>query len=420
MKAEIITIGDEILNGQIVDTNSAWIAQQLAPLHISIAQISSISDSAEAITLALQQAEQRADVIIVTGGLGPTKDDVTKSTIANYFNTRLVRDPQVLAHVQQLFDRLGYTDMPEVNKQQADVLAIAKVLFNDVGTAPGMAIEKEGKYYAFLPGVPFEMKHLIEHRVLPDLRRLQPEAYVYNAHLITVGLGESHLARQIEDIEDAMPSFVKLAYLPKLGLVRLRFTAVGADLEVLKKETDNIADAVAQRLGKHVVAREDLSFEEIIVRTFAAKNLRLATAESCTGGNISTQITAVAGASQMFQGAAVVYSNQAKVDVLGVSASTLEAHGAVSEPTVVQMADGAKAVFHSDYAIATSGIAGPGGGTPEKPVGMVCVAVAGRYETLSKTFYYKNDRAVNIQRATMAGLSMLWNLFQKEEAVKME
>lgn len=420
MKAEIITIGDEILNGQIVDTNSAWIAQQLAPLHISIAQISSISDSAEAITLALQQAEQRADVIIVTGGLGPTKDDVTKSTIANYFNTRLVRDPQVLAHVQQLFDRLGYTDMPEVNKQQADVLAIAKVLFNDVGTAPGMAVEKEGKYYAFLPGVPFEMKHLIEHRVLPDLRRLQPEAYVYNAHLITVGLGESHLARQIEDIEDAMPSFVKLAYLPKLGLVRLRFTAVGTDLEVLKKETNNIADAVAQRLGKHVVAREDLSFEEIIVRTFAAKNIRLATAESCTGGNISTQITAVAGASQMFQGAAVVYSNQAKVDVLEVSPSTLEVHGAVSEPTVVQMADGAKAVFHSDYAIATSGIAGPGGGTPEKPVGMVCVAVAGRYETLSKTFYYKNDRAVNIQRATMAGLSMLWNLFQKEEAVKME
>ncbi len=420
MKAEIITIGDEILNGQIVDTNSAWIAQQLAPLHITVAQISSISDAAEVIKVALQQAEQRADVIIVTGGLGPTKDDVTKSTIANYFNTRLVRDPQVLAHVQQLFDRLGYRDMPEVNKQQADVLEIAKVLFNDVGTAPGMAVEKEGKYYAFLPGVPFEMKHLIEHRVLPDLRRLQPEAYVYNAHLITIGLGESHLARQIEDIEDAMPSFVKLAYLPKLGLVRLRLTAVGTDLEILKKETDDIADAVAQRLGKHVVARDDLSFEEIIVRTFAAKNLRLATAESCTGGNISTQITAVAGASQMFQGAAVVYSNQAKVDVLEVSASTLEAHGAVSEPTVVQMADGAKAVFHSDYAIATSGIAGPSGGTPEKPVGMVCVAVSGRYETLSKTFYYKNDRAVNIQRATMAALSMLWNLFQKEEAVKME
>lgn len=420
MKAEIITIGDEILNGQIVDTNSAWIAQQLAPLHITVAQISSISDAAEVIKVALQQAKQRADVIIVTGGLGPTKDDVTKSTIAKYFNTRLVRDPQVLAHVQQLFDRLGYRDMPEVNKQQADVLEIAKVLFNDVGTAPGMAVEKEGKYYAFLPGVPFEMKHLIEHRVLPDLRRLQPEAYVYNAHLITIGLGESHLARQIEDIEDVMPSFVKLAYLPKLGLVRLRLTAVGTDLEILKKETDDIADVVAQRLGKHVVARDDLSFEEIIVRTFAAKNLRLATAESCTGGNISTQITAVAGASQMFQGAAVVYSNQAKVDVLEVSASTLEAHGAVSEPTVVQMADGAKAVFHSDYAIATSGIAGPSGGTPEKPVGMVCVAVAGRYETLSKTFYYKNDRAVNIQRATMAALSMLWNLFQKEEAVKME
>ncbi|GHE23073.1 competence/damage-inducible protein A [Sphingobacterium griseoflavum] len=420
MNAEIITIGDEILNGQIIDTNSAWIAQQLAPLHIRVVQISSISDTPQAIHGALEQAEQRADIILVTGGLGPTKDDVTKSTIASYFNTTLVRNAQVLAHVQQLFERLGRGDMPEINKQQADVLANADILFNDVGTAPGMALRQHGKYYAFLPGVPFEMKFLIENRVLPDLRRLQPQLFVYNAHILTIGIGESHLAQQIADIEDTMPPFVKLAYLPKLGLVRLRFTAIGTDYDQLKSATDNIADMVASRLADNVVARQDCSFEEVIVQTFGERGLSLSTAESCTGGNISTQITAIAGASKMFQGAAVVYSNEAKVDVLHVDPDTLRAHGAVSEQIVEQMAIGAKATFHSDYAIATSGIAGPGGGTADKPVGMVCVAVAGRYETCSKTLYYKNDRGINIQRATMAGLTMLWNLFQKEERAKME
>lgn len=414
MKAEIITIGDEILNGQIVDTNSAWIAQQLAPMHIAVAQITSISDTSAAITGALWAAESRADVIIVTGGLGPTQDDVTKRTAANYFDSSLVRDPAVLAHVEAIFSRSGYVDMPEVNKQQADVLACGRVLFNDVGTAPGMSVERAGKHYFFLPGVPYEMKFLISNRVLPVLQSLRTDTFVYNAHLITVGLGESHLARQIADIEDAMPPFVKLAYLPKLGLVRLRFTAVGPDAQLLEIETERIAAAVAARLGHYVVARHDLSFEEIIVEAFRSRGKRLSTAESCTGGNIAFSITSVAGASQVFDGSAVVYSNQAKTDVLGVDSGTLREKGAVSEETVREMADGAARVFKTDYAIATSGIAGPTGGTAEKPVGMVCIAIAGPHETITKTYYFKNDRAVNVQRATIAGLTMLWNMFQKD------
>ncbi|WDF69817.1 competence/damage-inducible protein A [Sphingobacterium oryzagri] len=417
MKAEIITIGDEILNGQIVDTNSAWMAQQLAPLHITVAQITSIADTETAITQALQQAETRAEIIIVTGGLGPTKDDVTKTTAARYFKTTLVRDPAVLKHVEQLFARRGYSDMPEVNKQQADVLASATVLFNDVGTAPGMAVERNGKYFAFLPGVPFEMKYLMENRVLPALSQKQSDVFVYNAHLITIGLGESHLARAIADIEEAMPPFLKLAYLPKLGMVRLRFTAVGKDPSVLQTEAERFAELVAERIKPHVVAHADITFEEVIINAFSEANLRLSTAESCTGGAIAAQITAIAGASRMFQGATVAYSNQAKMDVLHVHAQTLEKYGAVSEETVKEMAEGAKQVFHSEYAIATSGIAGPTGGTADKPVGMVCIAVAGKHETTTKTYYFKNDRTINIQRASMAALTLLWNLFQKEQLI---
>ncbi|TDS12470.1 competence/damage-inducible protein A [Sphingobacterium paludis] len=420
MKAEIITIGDEILNGQIVDTNSAWIAQQFAPIQIAVKQISSIADTASAIVDALQQAEERADIIVITGGLGPTKDDVTKHTAATYFNTGLVRDPQVLLHVQEIFSRSRTGDMPDINKQQADVLANAHVLFNDVGTAPGMFVRQNGKYYFFLPGVPYEMKFLIEHRVLPILRDLSPSTFVYNAHLITVGIGESHLARQIEDIENAMPAFVKLAYLPKLGMVRLRFTAVGTDHSLLKAETDRLASLVATRLGSYVVAQEDISFQEVIVRRFSEKGLRLATAESCTGGNIAAELTAIAGASQMFQGGVVAYANQVKVDVLQVDVATLQTFGAVSEAVVRQMAEGAKRTFDTDYAIATSGVAGPGGGSPEKPVGMVCIAISGKTETIVQTYQFKNDRAINIQRATIAALTMLWNLFQKEESDPVE
>lgn len=415
IKAEIITIGDELLNGQVVDTNSAWIATHLGALHIPVVHITSISDKEETIKQALRQAEERADVIIMTGGLGPTRDDVTKAAVAAYFGTTLVRDPAVLVHVDEIFQRSGRIGMPTMNIGQADVLANATVLFNDVGTAPGMAVERGGKYFAFLPGVPFEMKFLLENRVLPALReRYKSEVFVYNSYLLTVGIGESYLAEQIADIEDTLPPFVTLAYLPKIGLVRLRFTAEGTDMETLIKVTDAFKQQVVERVKNYVVAVDNRSFDEVLVDTFTASSITLSTAESCTGGAISARITAVPGASQIFQGAAIAYSNQAKVEVLGVSSATLEQYGAVSEPTVREMAEGAKRVFHTDYAIATSGIAGPGGGSETKPVGTVCIAIAGKTETRVKTFNFKNDRAINIERTVIAALTMLWNAFQKE------
>ena len=416
MNVEIITIGDELLNGQVVDTNSPWIAQQLIPLHFQMVQITSIADTRQAILKALADAHQRADIILVTGGLGPTKDDVTKETIASYFETTLIRDEAVLAHVRHLFEkRWGFVDMPVINQQQADVLANAEVLFNNVGTAPGMWVDHKGRIYVFMPGVPSEMKFLVEQRLLPRFAQLPATEMVHHAYLLTIGVGESHLARQIADIEDNMPAHIHLAYLPSFGLVRLRLTAIGDNEEALKQETQLLVDALVERLGDCVVALDKGSFEEVIVRQFSQHHKTIATAESCTGGAIASSITAVAGASVMFNGGAVTYSNASKMQVLGVKEQTLTDFGAVSEQTVLEMALGAQRVFQTDYAVATSGIAGPGGATADKPVGTVCIAVAGRHEQMVHTFYFADNRAVNIERSRARALGMLWNLFRKEQ-----
>jgi len=415
MKAEIITIGDEILNGQIVDTNSAWIAQRLAPLQIHLVQITSISDTKTAIIDALTNAAERANLIIVTGGLGPTKDDVTKHAAATYFNTTLINDTKVLEHVRGIFRNAGFEEMPAMNVHQADVLANAKILFNDVGTAPGMWVAKDGKFFAFLPGVPFEMKFLIENRVIPELSGIKSETTVHNAYILTTGIGESHLADRIADIEEDLPEHIHLAYLPKIGMVKLRLTAVGNNQSILEEETQLFVERIVSRVGKHVLATEDIGFEEVLVKRFTEAGCTLATAESCTGGAIASLITSVPGASAMFNGAVVAYANAAKMHMLGVEEETLKSFGAVSESTVRQMAEGAKSHLGTDYAIATSGIAGPGGGTAEKPVGTVWVAVAGRQATEARAFYFKNDRMVNIERSVTASLQMLWDLFQKEQ-----
>lgn len=416
MKAEIITIGDEILLGQIVDTNSAWIAQELFAQQIQIQQITSITDQENHILEALHDAASRADIIICTGGLGPTKDDVTKYTAAKYFNTTLVHNPEVMEHVQQIFHRFGRT-MPEINKGQAEVLAIADVLFNDWGTAPGMWVEKDGKVYVFLPGVPFEMKNLMTYRVLPKLRDYKTEEKVVNKYILTVGVGESHLAEHIAEIEDQFPPHIHLAYLPKIGLVRLRLTATGTDLDKLEEEAEGWKDKLVERIGNAVVATEDVSFEEVIVQAFAERGKTLATAESCTGGNIARLITEIPGSSKMFQGAVVAYANEVKMHVLGVQEETLIAHGAVSEETVIQMAKGVQQKLNVDYAIATSGIAGPDGGSAEKPVGTVWVAIAGPNEVKTKLFHFHHDRLINIERTTAQALLLLWNLFQQESEI---
>lgn len=415
MKVEIITIGDELLNGQVVDTNSAWIARELAPLHFHVVQITSISDTSEAILTALGDASVRADLVIVTGGLGPTNDDVTKATIAEYFQAKLIRNAAVLQHVEGLFKNFGYAEMPIINQQQADVLDVAEVLFNDVGTAPGMWVERDGCSYAFLPGVPFEMKFLIQNRVIPRLAKFASQEVLHNAYILTAGLGESHLARAIADIEESMPSHVKLAYLPSIGLVRLRVTAKGTDVPSLAAEAQVFVDQIVARLGDKIVAQDDRSFEEVIVGEFSRHGLRVATAESCTGGYLSSVLTAIPGASEMFMGGVVAYSNASKMQLLAVQESTLMAYGAVSEQTVLEMAIGAQRSFQTDYAIATSGIAGPGGGTLDKPVGTICVAIAGREQQFVETYHFTKDRQLNILRTTAVALQQLWNLYQKEQ-----
>lgn len=415
MKAEIITIGDEILLGQVVDSNSAWIGQQLNLLNISVKQITSISDKRDAIYSSLKAASNRADVILVTGGLGPTKDDVTKETISTYFQSPLIRDEKVLMHVKTLFSKFAPDkEMPTSNYAQADVLACSDVLFNDVGTAPGMWVEFEGKIFIFMPGVPFEMKFLMKNRVLPRLAGKLNQTKVYHAHLITAGLGESFLSERIKDIEDRLPEYIKLAYLPKLGLVRLRLTAQGDDYDFLKSETDRFAGEIVERLHDFYVADKDISLEEAIVEQFSLANVKVAFAESCTGGNLAGSIALIPGASQIFDCAIVAYHNLMKMQVLGVESSVLDEFGAVSEQTVIQMAEGVKRISQSDYAVATSGIAGPGGGTEEKPVGTVWIAVTGKSETVTKKFEFKNDRSINIERSIGQALIMLWKLFKKE------
>jgi len=408
MKAELITIGDEILNGQIVDSNSAWMARRLAALQLPIVRITSVADARGSITEALQQASERADLIIVTGGLGPTKDDVTKEALAGYFGSELVRDEAVLAHVKNLFSRWGAADMPAANVRQADVLVGAKVLFNDVGTAPGMWMEHRGRHYVFLPGVPFEMEHLMENRVIPKLKRFDIQGVIHNAYLLIVGIGESHLADRIADIEAQLPPHIGLAYLPKIGTVTLRLTAHGTDTVRLRQECEHFSAALQERLGESVAALEDVSLGQAVIERLKQQGASLSTAESCTGGYISSLLTAVPGASSVFHGSSVVYSNAAKTDILGVEPEIIAKFGAVSRETVRQMAENAKRKFRTDYAIATSGIAGPGGGTAEKPVGTVWVAIAGPQETVEQVFHFQNDRRINIERSAAAALRMLF------------
>lgn len=419
MTAEIITIGDEILIGQIIDTNSAWIAKQLKNINISIGQITSVSDSKEAIRQTLQEAAGRADIIIVTGGLGPTKDDITKITAADYFGTHLMRDAKVLAHVEDFFKQRGL-EMLEINLQQADILANSEVLFNDVGTAPGMFVRQDNKYYFFIPGVPFEMKFLVTNRILPILSTLDIGQSIWTQNIITAGIGESFLANTIADIEDALPDYIKLAYLPKYGSVRMRLTAIGQDASALRQETEQFANRIVDRVRSHVISTEDLTIEEVIIKEFAKRNLTLSTAESCTGGFLAAQLTAVPGCSQIFTGGTIPYSNKLKMQLLGVTEATLSSYGAVSEQTVIEMANGSKKNFGTDYAIATSGIAGPDGGTSEKPVGTVWIAIAGKEKVITKKCQFTPNRQVNIELATAYAYNMLWNLFHTENNFSIE
>ena len=406
MLAELITIGDEILIGQIIDTNSAWMAQELNAIGVRVKQISSVSDDREHILKALAEALQRADIILITGGLGPTKDDITKKTLADYFGVGMTLNEEALANVTRIFAKYN-RPLLEVNRQQAMVPANCEVINNLNGTAPGMWFNNNGKVIVSMPGVPHEMMYMIEQQIIPKLKETFTLPVIIHRTLLTVGEGESFLAERIADIEDSLPSYIKLAYLPKLGQVRLRLSGYADNEATLQQEIDAYATQLTQRLGNIIAADEDIALEKAIMNKLEALGETVSVAESCTGGYLSHLFTQHAGSSATFLGGAVSYSNQLKESILGVEAETITQYGAVSEQTVTQMVEGALQNFKSTYAIAITGIAGPAGGTPEKPVGTVWIGVAGSGETVVKKFVFGNKRRQNIERAAITALGML-------------
>ena len=406
MLAEIITIGDEILIGQIVDTNSAWIAQQLNLIGIRVKQISSVSDSREHILTAFAEAEQRADVILITGGLGPTKDDITKKTIADYFGVGMVENAETLENVKAIFAKYN-RPLLEVNRLQAQVPENCEVIINKNGTAPGMWFNLRGKVFISMPGVPHEMMYMMEGEVLDKLKSSFKLPYIIHKTILTVGEGESFLADRIADIEDSLPEDVKLAYLPKLGQVRLRLSGYGDNELAITNKVNEYAAKIVERVANVVAAEEDIPIEKVILNFMEGRGLTLTVAESCTGGYISHLITQHAGSSKVFLGGAISYSYELKESILGVQNETLWQHGAVSKETVTEMVEGALVNFNSDYAIAVTGIAGPDGGTEEKPIGTVWVGVASRNKKVIKKFVFGNKRKQNIERTAITALNIL-------------
>lgn len=406
IRAEVITIGDEILFGQIIDTNTAWLGTELTNIGIRTVRKSSVGDQADVILQVLHEAHQRADVIIITGGLGPTKDDIIKKTLCTYFGVGMVRNPDALALVTSFFAKRG-REMTDLNRAQADLPANAVYIQNDWGTAPGMWFEHEGRVYVSLPGVPFEMKHLVANRILPKLTSHFQTPIIKHKMIRTVGIGESFLAERIEAWEDALPNHIKLAYLPSFGGVKLRLTATGDDQNVLDQELAEQVENVMPLISKHVFGFDNDELEDVVGKLLKEKNLSLGIAESCTGGYVSSQITKVPGSSAYFWGSIVSYSNAVKVATLGVKPETLEQFGAVSEETVRQMAEGVRTALGTNVGIATSGIAGPDGGTPDKPVGTIWIACATDARTVTRLLKLGQYRDQNIQLTSTYLLNML-------------
>jgi nicotinamide-nucleotide amidase len=408
MLAEIITIGDEILIGQIIDTNSAFLGKELNKIGVSIYQITSVQDDKTHILKALKEAEDNADIIIITGGLGPTKDDITKHTICTYFNDALVENKDVLAHVEDLFEKYIKRPISKINKQQALVPSQAKVLMNQFGTAPGMWLEKNGKVFVSLPGVPYEMKALISNSVIPALREQFKFPYIKHKTFLTYGMGESALAERIELWEDNLPDFIKLAYLPSLGRVRLRLSAKAMDKAMVDTEIQRQVDALLPQIEDIFVGfEEDKSLEAIIGVQLTEMGKTLAIAESCTGGRIAQAFTANSGASKYFKGSIVSYATESKINVLKVSETDITAHSVVSKEVAEAMAKNVRTLFNSDYGLSTTGNAGPSKGDSDAEVGTVWIAIATKDKVYSEVFNFSNQREKVIMKATNTAFEML-------------
>ena len=412
MRCAIITIGDEILIGQVTDTNSVWISRQLNALGVQVGEMVSISDNAQQITQTLDRYMGVYELLIMTGGLGPTTDDITKQTLASYFSSELVTHQEALDRITSFFKERGRS-MIESNRRQADVPEACRVLLNNHGTAPGMWFQKEGSILVSLPGVPYEMKGLMEDHVLPELKRMNKVPRVAHRTIMTQGVPESYLAVMLRDWESSLPACVKLAYLPRPGIVRLRLTVVDKCAKDAEALLEMVISKLLDIIPEHIFGYDDISLEESLGGLLRERGLSLATAESCTGGNIARLITSFPGSSAYYCGSVVAYDNRIKSSVLGVDPGVIEEKGAVSREVVEQMASGVRKALGSDTAISTSGIAGPDGGTAEKPVGTTWICVQYREDSYARLFRFGGTRERIIDQASYTALQLLRRLILK-------
>jgi len=417
--ASIITIGDELLIGQVIDTNSAWMAQELNKAGIWVKRRVAVGDKWDDIWNALDEESKQANIILITGGLGPTADDITKPLLCEYFGGKLVTDEKVLAHVKYLFEKVFKRAPPilDRNLKQAEVPDTCTVLHNARGTAPGMWFEKEGKIFVSMPGVPHEMKGLITDEVLPRLKEHFIMAAIVSKTLLTFGIGESFLAERIKEYEAQLPSHIKLAYLPNYGMVRLRLTGTSMDEASIAKEVSSQFETLKKLLPDVMVTDVDEPMELVVGKLLMSKKLTMATAESCTGGYIAHRITSHAGSSAWYKGSIISYANEVKEHILHVPAEVLNTKGAVSEETVTAMVQGVLKEVGADYAVAVSGIMGPDGGSPEKPVGTVWVAAGNKEKIHTQLFSFRFDRARNIEMTTYNALNILRKFIKENEGL---
>lgn len=404
--AEIIAIGDELLYGQTLDTNSHWISGELDKVGIKVVRRTTVGDIESEILTAFAEAEKRADIILITGGLGPTNDDLTKPCLAKYFNCKIVMFEDALRDVTTFFASRG-RELTELNRQQAALPECCKAVRNELGTAPGMWFDRSDKVFVSMPGVPHEMKKMMTDNVIPQLLQKYQTPTIRHQIIKTVGIGESFLAEKIASWENALPSHIKLAYLPSLGEVKLRLTAIGQSAEAMDVELKEWVEKLKPLASQYIYGYNETPLEAVIGQLLRDRKLTLSIAESCTGGYLSHLITSIPGSSEYFLGTMIPYAYEIKMRQLGVKPETLEKHGAVSEPTIIEMANIVRAKFSTDIGVATSGIAGPGGATPEKPVGTVWIAYSDKHQTVTRKLQLSTDRMINIRMSSVAVLNLI-------------
>jgi nicotinamide-nucleotide amidase len=412
--ASVITIGDELLIGQTIDTNSAWMAQELNKIGVWVKRRVAVGDTREDIWQALDEESKESEIVLITGGLGPTADDITKPLLCDYFGGKMIVNEKVLEHVKNIFIRLK-RPIIDRNLKQAEVPDVCEVLMNMRGTAPGMLFRKGKKIFISLPGVPYEMKGIFTDHVLPLLQKEFQLPFIIHRTLLTAGAGESFIAERIQNWEAKLPEHIKLAYLPNYGLVRLRLTAHGLEKDRLEKEVNQLFDELQEQVKDIMVVNEDIPLEQALGNLLIEKNKSLATAESCSGGYIAHLLTSVPGSSMYFKGTVVAYSYDAKETILGVNHETLEIKGAVSEETITEMFDGLMRITTAEYGIATSGVMGPTGGTEDKPVGTVWIAYGSREKMIAKRLQFRFERMKNIELTAVNALLLLFQFIKSEE-----